>query len=335
VLFFPLLEALKRAFPGARLDVLAERRNLGLFSANDVVDRAYAYDRPPGFDLRAVIREGYDLVVDSEQYHFLSAIVAYMTRAPVRCGFDTQGRGGLFTHRVGYSDQVYEVHSFLSLASAVTGKEQSFDPDKPFFPISEEHLVWARSMIHGEAPGGLAVVAPGASMMQRRWAPEKYRKLVMWLLDEGLKVAVVGGQADVDAARRSTEAIDSARLINLVGVASLARTAAVIALADIYISSDTGPLHIAYGVGTPTVHLFGSGIMEKWAPAGNRYRAVHKALPGSPCTRYGYTPPCPYDAECMKRIELQDVTGPVTELLQSAASGQAVDACPPAGGGVS
>lgn len=316
VLFFPLLQAVRRTWPGARLEVLAERRNVGLFEANTVADRARAYDRPPGSDLVAVLREGYDIVIDSEQYHFLSALVAYLTRAPVRCGFDTQGRGGLFTHRVSYSDQVYEVHSFLRLARALTGEEPSFDPETPFFPVSREHLDWARAAIDGTPASRIAVVSPGASMMQRRWAPDRYRELVRWLLGQGMRVVVIGGPGDVEAARLSTDGLDSGLLVNLAGRTSLARTAAVIALADIYVSSDTGPLHIAYGVGTPTVHLFGSGIMEKWAPAGSRYRAVHKALPCSPCTRYGYTPPCPYDAECMKRIEVADVTARILESMR-------------------
>jgi lipopolysaccharide heptosyltransferase II len=315
VLFFPLLQALRREFPQARLDVLAERRNVGLFGANDVVHHAYAYDGSYGRELLAVLRGKYDIVIDTEQSHFLSAIITYLTGAPVRCGFDTQGRGGLFTHRVHYSDQIYEVHSFLSLFRALTGKQESFDPEQPFFPIAETHLAWARSLLANGSAGHLAVVLPGASTPLKRWAPERYRQVVQWLIDHGLRVAIIGGATDVTAAQQVTDGLDPSQVINLAGNTSLPRTAAVIALADVYVSSDTGPLHIAYGVGTPTVHMFGSGILEKWAPAGSRYRAVHKALPCSPCTRYGYTPPCPYGVECMKRIEVEDVIPKLVEAL--------------------
>ena len=323
VLVFPLLGALRAAFPKARLEVLAERRNVGLFAANSVVDRAWAYDRRLGGELAEVLRRRYDLVVDTEQYHFLSAIVTWLTGAPVRAGFDTQGRGGLFTHRVRYSDQVYEVRSFLSLARELTGREVPFDQERPFFPVAEEHLAWARGLL-GRAPGGsesraapqpVAVVSPGASMPQRRWDPERYRQLVRWLTEQGMRVVVIGGAGDVPTARRVVAGFDPARVVSIAGDASLARTAAVIALADLYVSSDTGPLHIAYGVGTPTVHLFGSGILEKWTPASLRYQAVHKALPCSPCTRYGYTPPCPYDVECMRRIVVDDVIARAREII--------------------
>jgi lipopolysaccharide heptosyltransferase II len=315
VLFFPLLQALRREFPQARLDVLAERRNVGLFATNDVVHHAYAYDRSYGRELLAVLRGKYDIVIDTEQTHFLSAILTYLTGAPVRCGFDTQGRGGLFTHRVHYSDQIYEVHSFLSLFRALTGKQEEFNPDQRFFPVAEEHLAWARSLLSNGSGARLAIVLPGASTPLRRWAPERYRQVVQWLIEQGLRVAIIGGASDVEVAQQVIDGLDPSRVINLTGKTNLPRTAAVIALADVYVSSDTGPLHIAYGVGTPTVHMFGSGILEKWAPGGSRYRAVHKALPCSPCTRYGYTPPCPYGVECMKRIEVDDVIPKLVEAL--------------------
>jgi len=321
VLFFPLLQALRREFPQARLEVLAERRNVGLFATNDVVHSAYAYDRGYGRELLTVLRGRYDIVIDTEQSHFLSAIITYLTGAPVRVGFDTQGRGGLFTHRVHYSDQIYEVHSFLNLFHALSGKRLPFDPERPFFPIAEEHLTWARALLGTGSDARLAVVLPGASTPLKRWAPERYRRVVQWLIEQGLRVAVIGGATDVQAAREVTQGLDPGRIINLAGSTNLPRTAAVIALADVYVSSDTGPLHIAYGVGTSTVHMFGSGILEKWAPAGSRYRAVHKALPCSPCTRYGYTPPCPYGVECMQRIEVEDVIPKLIEALaQPAAS---------------
>lgn len=320
VLFFPLLHALRREFPQARLDVLAERRNVGLFATNDVVHHAYAYDRSNGRELLAVLRGKYDIVIDTEQTHFLSAILTYLTGAPVRCGFDTQGRGGLFTHRVHYSDQIYEVHSFLSLFRALTGKQEEFNPDQRFFPVAEEHLAWARSLLSNGSGSHLAIILPGASTPLRRWAPERYRQVVQWLIEQGLRVAIIGGAAEVEVAQQVIDGLDPSRVIDLTGKTNLPRTAAVIALADVYVSSDTGPLHIAYGVGTPTVHMFGSGILEKWAPAGSRYRAVHKALPCSPCTRYGYTPPCPYGVECMKRIEVDDV---IPKLIEALAERQA------------
>ncbi len=327
VLFFPMLQALRREYPEARLEVLAEQRNVGLFEANEVVDRARAYDRGGGLELWGALQERWDIVVDTEQYHMLSALVAYRTGAPVRCGFDTQGRGGLFTHRAPYSDQVYEVYSFLDLVKAITGRPVAFDPEAPFFPVAAGPREEARRRLSRRLPGfeqsGIVVISPGASMRQRIWAPERYRALARFLLDRGLQVAVIGSASDVPAARAVSDDLPRDRVADFAGTMSLATTAGLITAARLYVSSDTGPLHIAYGVGVPTVHLFGSGILEKWAPAGRRTRAVTGALPCSPCTRYGYTPPCPYDVECMKRITVDDVIARAREALDASGTAPA------------
>lgn len=314
VLFYPMLEALREAWPDAALEVLAESRNSGIFKANDRADRVWLYDRGGGRDLVSVIRGRYDVVVDTEQYHYLSAAIAYLTGAPVICGFDTRGRGGLFTHRVHYDDKAYEVFSFLDLARTVTGKEHSFDLQKPFFPIRQDLLKSARERYGIEKGGRWVVIQPGASIVQRRWEPEKFHAVAEWIVKAGWRTVLVGGETEREAARTIVEGLPRGKAINLCGAIPLAETAAVVGLCDLYVGSDTGILHIAYGVGTSTVHLFGPGVLEKWAPQGLRYQAISKKLPCSPCIRYNYVPPCPYDTECMKMITVDEVIEAISRV---------------------
>ena len=314
VLFYPMLAALRAAWPGLTLHVLAERRNAGLFKANDRVDRVYSYDASLGAELRQAITGRYDLVIDTEQYHYLSAVIAHMVHAPVSCGFDTRGRGGLFTHRVHYDDQTYEVFSFLDLARTVTGRVHPFDPETPFFPVKEE-LLAAAGREYGVGRGSRTVVVqPGASITQKCWEPEKFLELARWLADRGYRTILVGGPTEREAARRIAQGVPGGKAVDLCGRIPLAMTAAVVSQCDLYVGSDTGVLHIAYGVGTPTVHLFGPGVLEKWAPKGSRYQAISKKLPCSPCIRYNYVPPCPYDTECMKMIGLDEVIEAVSRV---------------------
>lgn len=307
VLFYPMLEALRAAWPDAALDILAERRNAGVFRANDRVDRVFAYDGGLGAELAQALRGSYDLVVDTEQYHYLSAVIAHFMQAPVKCGFDTRGRGGLFTHRVHYDDQTYEVFSFLDLARTVTGKTHTFDPETPFFPIKEDLLKKVGERYGIGRGKGTVVMQPGASIMQKCWEPEKFLALARWVASRGWKTILVGGSTERGPARLIVEGVPDGKALDLCGKIPLEETAAVVALCDLYVGSDTGVLHIAYGVGTPTVHLFGPGVLEKWAPKGSRYQAISKKLPCSPCIRYNYVPPCPYDTECMKMITVDEV----------------------------
>jgi len=315
VLFYPMLRALREAWREVKIEVLAERRNEGLFRANDLVDRVISYDSGLGGRLLGALHGNYDVVIDTEQYHYLSAVIAYLTKAPVRCGFDTRGRGGLFTHRVHYDDQTYEVLSFLDLARTVTGSSHSFDPEAPFFPVRQDLLERA-SERYGIARGrGTVVIQPGASIVQRRWEAEKFRAVAAWVVSRGWRTILVGGSSEREPAHRIAKGLSSDRIVDLCGKLPLAETAAVVALSDLYVGSDTGVMHIAYGVGTPTVHLFGPGVLEKWAPRGSRYQAISKKLPCSPCIRYNYVPPCPYDTECMKMITVDEVIDAVSRVV--------------------
>jgi len=83
------------------------------------------------------------------------------------------------------------------------------------------------------------------------------------------------------------------------------------------ITGDSGVLHIAVGVGTRTVSLFGPGIEKKWAPSGDCHMVLNKGLSCSPCTRFGYTPTCRIGARCLAEITVGEVEDAVIRLLTS------------------
>ena len=316
VLFVPLLRHLREAWPDAELGLLCERRNLGVIEGTGLVDAAWCYDRPG--DLLAVLRRRWDLVIDTEQMHALSALVARATGAPRRVGFGTNSRRRMLTDPVPYDLERYEALSFLALGRVATGREPRWDPDEPFYPVSPGAAAWARDRL-ASLPRPRVAIHPGASIPQRRWPPARYAEVARRLAAEGIGIVVLGGPGDGRAAARIVRELEGLPHVDLAGRCSLARAAAVVAAVDVYVSADTGVLHLAYGVGTPTVHLFGPGVLSKWGPPGRRFRTVRAAgVPCSPCTRYGYTPPCAQGLACMLRIEPAMVLEAVREQLAAA-----------------
>ncbi len=306
VLFIPMLRALREAWPGARLELLMEKRNAGVVAGTELADEILLYDRLP-FGWLAPLRRRYDVVIDTEQFHALSAIVALLTRAPRRIGFGTNRRRLLLTDVVAYNRRVYEVEMFLRLAEAATGRSGAWDPEQAFYPLTDEARAFAGEVL---APfEGLELVAfhPGASIAERRWPPERYAKVARLASDAGRAVVVLGGPTDVAAAERIARELADRPHINLAGRSNLQEAAAVVARCQAYVSADTGLLHLAYGVGTPTVHLFGPGVLSKWGPPGRRYHNVAYATECSPCTSYGYTPPCCQGLRCMLGITPEQV----------------------------
>ncbi len=321
----PLLQALRTRFHPVALDLLMERRNSGLVDPT-LADSVFLYDRRAPRELWAALRGGYDVVIDTEQWYYLSAIIARLTRAPVRCGFDTNRRGRLFTHPVAYDESGYEARVFLSLYEALTGEVAVFDEGTAYLTLDPADRRWADSALRSVARSRLLVMAPAAPTRERQWEPRRYAEVVARFAKDGWAIVLVGTSADRPLCAAVADELRNHRVLDLTGRTTIRQTAAVISRAAVYLSSDGGLLHAAHALGIPTVGLFGAGIATKWAPRGAHARTVRHALPCSPCTRFGYAPPCPYGVACMERITVEEVVTALEEIQRDAAPPAAVDA---------
>ncbi|MDA3832835.1 MAG: glycosyltransferase family 9 protein, partial [Spirochaetales bacterium] len=297
----------KVKFPDCRIDILAEERNSQIFKLCSDVDQVYHYDHLQ--ELCFCLKTKYDVVVDTEQWHRLSAVVARLIRAKFCIGFRTNERRRMFSHTVDYSQEKYELDSFLDLFSPLNiGKAQSFGS---FLSIPEESFKSSAVFLDSVLSTSFIVLFPGASIPERRWGTSNFRALAGKILASGLAVVVVGGEEDVDLARDICQGM---AVLNLAGKTSLLESAAVVAQSKIVVTGDSGLLHIAVGLDKPTVSLFGPGIAKKWAPRGEKHIVLNKELSCSPCTKFGNTPKCPRKALCLQQISVEDVFAAVESL---------------------
>jgi ADP-heptose:LPS heptosyltransferase len=314
-LTYPLLRALRQGYPDARVDVLAEKRNAGIFEITDIVAKIHCYDSDMPAMLWRLRGAQYDIIIDTEQFHHFSTILANFLRPGYLCGFDTLGRRRFQTHSVPYGEGTYEAQSFLDLAEAVLGPSYHFDPDRYFIDVKPEARTWAVKTMEATGERELAVIAPTASGSSRLWPAARYAEVTRWLIGRNYFVVLLGGQDGIEAAGYISTHNDSGRVLNLAGRTTLAQSAAVLRQARLLVSADTGVMHLAYGIGTPTVSLFGSGLHRKWAPPGRHHRIVRKGLPCSPCIQFGQLPPCPFDIACMRDLGAGDVIAAIEDLL--------------------
>ena len=320
VLILPLLASLKRKYPSANLYVLAEKRNAAVFYTNPFLKHIFLYDIFFSWDLLKLLFIKFDIAIDSEQFHYSSAIFAFLTRARIRCGFNTNRRGYLFTHKTPYSQNNYEIESFLSLYYSLTGEKITFDYTKPFFPLDNKYLIWAKKRL-AQLRGKITVtILPGTSVPQRRWPIDNYTKIVNWLLGLKINVVLCGGKKDIGFFPNIKKELMENYFLNLSGKTSIPQIGGIIAVSDLFLSSDTGILHLAYALGRPTLSLFGPGIIEKWAPKSEKHLVITKNLPCSPCTKFGYTPSCPNNLICMKGITVREIKEGISHLLKLSTS---------------
>ncbi len=324
VLLVPAIQRLKRSLPCCLIDVLAERRNWEIFRMCRDVSGIYLYDKPG--QLLKTIRNDYQIVIDTEQWHRLSAVIAYLTKAPIRIGFSTNERKELFSHPVAYSHDDYEVYSFFNLlyqlfdlpGFGADSEASGYSPEVPFLEVDGTGIApWLTDLVSENIKKhekGFVVISPGATVRERRWGGENYGEVARRLLSNNFGVIVIGTMADrADAEIIREKAGDT---IDLTGRTGLKEVAYILKKSRLFIGPDSGVLHIAVGLGTPTVSLFGSGIARKWAPRGKNHIVINKNLPCSPCTRFGYTPECRRGIKCLTGITHEEVVASAFKLIE-------------------
>lgn len=311
VLLVPAIIALKRNFQHAVVDILAEKRNSEIFFLCPEVNRIFLYDNLR--DLFAITKVKYDVVIDTEQWHRLSAVLARLTGAPMRIGYGTNERKALFTHSITYSQDDHEQESFFHVLTPLLG-ETVPEVKPPFFTVPKAESPAMVSFLQPLKRKTLVAIFPGGSIEERRWGMECYHALAQKLVGREYGIVVVGGNEDVKAGRQIAGNLPY--VVDMCGKLSLIETASVLKDASLLITGDSGIMHIGYGLGVKIVALFGPGIEKKWAPRGENVVVINKHLPCSPCTKFGYTPRCDKGAECMKQITVDEVYEKAIELLE-------------------
>jgi len=312
VLVLPLIKALKKKHPDILIDILAEKRNSAIFFLCADIQKIYHYEKP--HELLPVIRGNYDAVIDTEQWHRLSAVVARLSRAPMLIGYATNERRKLFTHPIPYSHNVHEIDAFLRLLAPIVGDNCTSAAEERFISIPHELSKSVEPFLRPLVGKKLVVIFPGGSIKKKRWETIRYREAAMRLMKQGYGIVIVGGKMDISIGNEIVN--NQSNIVNLCGTLTLLETAAVLHKSALLISGDSGILHIASALGTRVLALFGPSNIKKWAPRSEHSFIMSKYLSCSPCSKFGYTPRCKNDLACMEQITVNEVFENAVKLLE-------------------
>lgn len=311
VLLIPTLQNIRSRYPLSKIDILCEKRNAGVAALAGDINHIYLYDR--GLDIFRCLRNTYDILIDTEQWHRLSACVSAIIRAKVKIGFATNERRKAYDHAIPYSQDEYEAYSFFRLIAPLACADTSFDKDRPFISMLPNP---ARTLLPPLQNGAGKCIAmfPGATVTQRKWDADRFGRVALTLTARGHRVVILGSTGEQESARAiqklAPQCIDlTTQRTSLTEVAHVLKASAVL------LTADSGLMHLAYALGTPTISLFGSGIEKKWAPIGKRHMVINKHLACSPCTRFGYTPLCKNNIECLNLIRPEEVLTAIDAVL--------------------
>jgi len=313
----PLLNRVRGGYPEARLCWAVEPTSAALLEHHPALDTVLVFDRPRGARafvpfLRAVRGLRADLVLDLQR-HLKSGVIGVASGAPVRLGFDRRNaREGnwLFS-----TDHVPPMAHFSSkLEQFLAFGEWLGVPATPVefgLRLTDAETERTVSLLTGvDRPFVAAFV--GSSCEARLWFPERTAAVAEALAARGLATVLVGGPGDVAYGAATTRAAKSP-VVDLTGRTGLRDLIGIFARARAAFGPDSGPMHIAAAVGTPTVSLWGATSAERSAPWGNAAGVINGVAECRPC----YRKRCPIGRVCMQAITVDAVVERVVEVLRS------------------
>jgi len=322
ILLLPALKQLQEKFPEAELDIICEKRNIGVLHLAGFGRNAMAYDAGIFGLLRRLRRLSYDMAIDTEQFHHFSAVIALLSRAPVRIGFKINpNRNPLYTHLVNYAVDGYEGRQFAKLLEPAGITNPVFKLEGIIQPSALKLPEPAQKKLDALGKKGKVVaIHPGSTTIFKQWDIANFTALVRTLISEhACTVALIGSHADISRAnhilKRTKDLQES--IASFTGSLSLEETAAMIRLSGLFVGGDSGLAHLAVAQGTPTVAIFGPTDPEKWGLIDARHKIARKAVSCSPCFIFGYHKPC-NSIDCMAEIKVEDVLLHCADLLHKA-----------------
>jgi heptosyltransferase-2 len=325
ILTIPALEALRRARPEAEITLTVRPWVRELFEGFAAVDHLHSYDRSlqhRGWRGRSrliaeLAGEHFDLAIVLPN-SFESAYLAWRAGIPERIGYATDGRSLLLTRRLNISTDLLAQHQaqyYLDLL-----RQAGFIDEIPPVPrislkISGNRQLQARQRLSakGVKEGALLVgINPGAFYgTAKRWPPDRYAALADRCIDGlGADVLIFGSATERTTAEFIARTMQHTPKI-FSGETTLGELAALLNCCSVFVTNDSGPMHLAAAVGTRTLAIFGPTDERTTAPVGPHTRVIKHPVSCSPCLLRE----CPLDHRCMTGIPVEDVYHTAANLL--------------------
>ena len=317
----PCLEAVKKTFPDSEIDWVVEEAAAGILEGHPLIDRLLVsrrrswirmLSRPSTFlgaigemagFFRKLRERRYDIAIDLQGL-LKSGVIMGTARAKRKIGFDrTRELSYLFLNErlPAYDKDKHALERYLDVARYLG----AVDPSPTCtLPIEREREVM-RKRTAGMMKDGhrLIVINPVARWKTKLWDEKKFALLADRLIAEQRAVVVFTGSPDDRAVTERIGGIMREKAVNWVGETTLRELAALASLSDLFITTDTGPMHLAAAAGARVVALFGPTAPWRTGPYGPGHSVVRKGLACSPCFRRT----CDVGIRCMEEITIEDV----------------------------
>jgi heptosyltransferase-2 len=325
VLSTPVIKAVRDAYPSAYIAFMVRPYARDIVEGNPHLDEVIIYDKDGahrsffatflfGLELRKKRFDTAIILHPTNRTH----IIAFLAGIPTRIGLDRK-MPLLLTKRIKdkkFLGEKHELDYTLDILRHIGIAAKDRVPYMPIKDASEDSIGKKLAAAGYNGSGPLMAVHPGASCPSKRWPAARFAQLIDRLKERyKFEAVIIAGPGDAKEVAELKKGLKS-EVIDLSGKTSVGELAPLFRRCKIFISNDSGPVHIASAVGTPCVVIFGRkqpGLSPKrWGPTGKRDVVLHKDAGCKVCLAHN----CENGFKCLKMISVDDVFDAVNDMVR-------------------
>ena len=320
----PTFKAIRDKYPKAKITFLTMKNNEGVYDNSGLFDNIiyFPIDSLPqisidGLKLIKKLRgERFDLLFDFEPIARFTAILSFFIKAKVAFGFDTkkQGREEIFDIKIAYEEKSHISKIMFKFAESIGIKDMP-DIVKPTITGKDKQFI--DYFIRQKKINNIITVNINTSKLalERRWPLENFVKVIGFLIKKGQYIILIGASSERSYSDKAIKELmrlnpkAKAHVYNLAGKISLKQLTYLFDKSKLFITNDSGPLHIALSTSCKTISFFGPETPDLYGPLKKKHKVFYTHEHCSPCMSIydGKVVNCRYDVKCIKNISSDEV----------------------------
>ena len=317
VLSTPLIKKIKDTYPDSDITYVTTPSGEAILKNNPHLNNIIVYDKRGEhkgisgvWQLGKRLRyENFNMVITPHRY-LRSSILSWLSRSPIRKGYDIASGSCLFTEKIKYDRTKHEVEKLLSFVAPENKKRYEIE----LYPGEKEKMkgdnLWKENLLEDKK---VVVLAPGSKWFTKQWPVEYFNKLAESLKKlSNVRLIVVGGKDEINLP------IEKENIIDMRGKTSLLELADILSRADVVVTNDSSPIHIASAFKKPRIFALFGPTIEKfgffpWSLNSKVFQV--DGLKCRPCGIHGGKS-CPEKHfKCMRDILPEEVFSEIKEYL--------------------
>lgn len=300
VLATPVTRSLKKRFPSATIDLLVRPLAEDAAKHNPYIDHVIVYEELPSL-IHLLQNNTYDLAL-SLNSDSIGSMLSGLSGARYRIGYDSDSQTEFFTHTIPEPTRImHESEKQLELLKLLGLMHQDSHIE---FNVSTSEIASVYQKLDLATKKPIVVLCPFSSHVHKNWLADRWVTLIDHLSKKAQCILIGSEQELPDIQAINTKANHIALVA--AGQLTLGESAALIKLAKLFITVDTGPMHIAQAFETPVIALMGPTHSRVWGPR-NRHDIVIRSLK-CPCAPCWQVYKCYYNFECLNHSCMNQIT---------------------------